>query len=60
MELAKIDNEGMIDVRFCSPNNGVKMANLIMSRRYNQPFKTVKLPLILTKKKTENLYNIGK
>lgn len=28
MELAKIDNEGMIDVRFCSPNNGVKMANL--------------------------------
>ena len=28
MELAKIDNEGMIDVRFCDPNNGVKMANL--------------------------------
>lgn len=28
MELAKIDNEGMIDVRFCAPNNGVKMANL--------------------------------
>lgn len=28
MELAKIDKEGMIDVRFCSPNNGVKMANL--------------------------------
>lgn len=28
MELAKIDNEGIIDVRFCSPNNGVKMANL--------------------------------
>ena len=28
MELAKIDNEGMIDVRFCSPNNGVKMENL--------------------------------
>jgi hypothetical protein len=27
MELAKIDNEGMIDVRFCDPNNGVKMAN---------------------------------
>ena len=28
MELAQIDNEGMIDVRFCDPNNGVKMANL--------------------------------
>lgn len=28
MELAKIDNKGMIDVRFCDPNNGVKMANL--------------------------------
>ena len=28
MELAKIDNEGMIDVRFCDPNNSVKMANL--------------------------------
>ena len=28
MELAKIDNEGMIDVRFFDPNNGVKMANL--------------------------------
>ena len=28
MELAKIDNEGMIDVRFCDPNNGVKMAQL--------------------------------
>lgn len=28
MELAKIDNEGIIDVRFCDPNNGVKMANL--------------------------------
>lgn len=28
MELAKIDKEGMIDVRFCDPNNGVKMANL--------------------------------
>lgn len=28
MELAKIDNEGMIDVRFCDPNNGVKMAHL--------------------------------
>lgn len=28
MELAKIDNEGMVDVRFCDPNNGVKMANL--------------------------------
>lgn len=28
MKLAKIDNEGMIDVRFCDPNNGVKMANL--------------------------------